>query len=163
MPSVRADRLDCGRGAFEFVVEFGSALVAAAGRVKRWIAMQSENQGELLRLLSDDADLLQLELVERSFHPDTASGLDAMGPLLGERGYARVVVLSLAATRFVSSSGLAALLTWHKRFRQAGGRLILHSITVPVMETLRVMRMERVLTVASDLASALEAVRGEAA
>lgn len=162
MPSVRDDRLDCGRGAFEFVLDFGSALVAAAGRVKGWIAMQSEGKCELLRLLSDDAGLLQLELVERSFHPDTASGLDAIGPLLGERGYARVVVLSLAATRFVSSSGLATLLTWHKRFRQAGGRLVLHSITVAVMETLRVMRMERVLTVAPDLASALEAARGGA-
>jgi anti-anti-sigma factor len=125
-------------------------------------AMESENNGVNLSVLSDDGDLMQLRLDEQALRPDVVSDCDPMAPILRERGYARAALLSLADTDYVSSSGLALLLIWHKRFRKAGGKLVLHSITPPVMETLRILRMELVLNLAQDLTSALEAVRGDA-
>ena len=124
--------------------------------------MQSENDGVTLKVLADGNGLLQLQLDEESLRPDIAVGHDPMAVLLGERGYGQPALLSLAETRFISSSGLGLLLIWHKRFRQAGGKLVLHSITTPVMETLRILRLEMVLNVAADTAAATEAARGDA-
>ena len=124
--------------------------------------MQAENNRVTLKVLSDDDNLLQLELAEQTLRADVVWDRDPMTPLLGERGYTRAALLSLADTAYVSSSGLALLLVWHKRFREAGGKLVYHSIRSQVMETLLILRMERVLNLAQDLRSALEVVQGDA-
>jgi anti-anti-sigma factor len=124
--------------------------------------MQEANGGVNVKVVSDDDDVLQLQLTEQALRPDADAEHDPMTPLLGERGYARAAALSLANTVYVSSAGLALLLRWHKRFREAGGKLILHSITASVMETLRILQMELVLNLAQDAGSALVAARGEA-
>jgi anti-anti-sigma factor len=123
--------------------------------------MQSAGNGVKVLVLSGEGDVLQLQLAGQALRPDEASDHDAIAPPLGERGYAQAVLLSLSGTEYVSSSGLALLLIWHKRFRETGGKLVLHSVTAPVMETMRILRMDTVLNLAGDLPGALEAVRGD--
>ena len=124
--------------------------------------MQPASGGVNVKKVSDNDDLLQLQLTEQALRPDADSEHDPMTPLLGERGYNRAAVLSLANTVYVSSAGLALLLVWHKCFREAGGKLVFHSITASVMEMLRILHMELVLNLAQDVNSALAAARGEA-
>lgn len=81
---------------------------------------------------------------------------------LGIEARKETPVLGYRSTEYVNSCGLALVLVWHKRFRDAGGELGFHSIPSPVMETLRILRMELVLRVSRDVTSALEIVRGEA-
>jgi anti-anti-sigma regulatory factor len=114
-----------------------------------------------LKVLSDDGDLLRLEMVGRVVDVDVAWEEDPLADLLDDRGYARRVLLSLEDSDHVDSSGLARLLVWHKRFQEAGGKLILHSIPIPVMETLNILRMELVLQLAPDESSAIELARGD--
>ncbi len=44
----------------------------------------------------------------------------------------------------------------HKRLREAGGKVVVHSVTPHVMELLEVLRFERVLYIAEDETAGLE-------
>jgi anti-anti-sigma factor len=116
-----------------------------------------------LKVTSSDQDLLGVQIAGRMLEADLEPESDPIRPLLDERGYARKVLLDLADCDFVSSSGLALLLVWHKRFSEAGGVLIIHSIPNQVMEVFKILRMELVLNLAEDKTAALQWVRGEVA
>jgi len=60
------------------------------------------------------------------------------------------VLLSLEATPFVDSSGLAWLVATHRRLREAGGKLVLHSIPPGVVDLLKIMSLDQVLNLADD-------------
>ncbi len=113
-----------------------------------------------IKVLSDDGDVLRLRTVGRIVQSDAAPDPDPMSDLLGSGGYARNVLLSLEETQFIDSSGLSWLVICHKRFSEAGGRMVLHSIATTVLELLHVMRLELVLHLAEDEAAALKFVRG---
>ncbi len=116
-----------------------------------------------LEVLSDDGDVLRLQFVGRVVDVDLAWEHDPMGDVLDDRGYTRRVLLSLNESDHIDSSGLAKLLVWHKRFEEAGGKLVLHSIPIQVMETLNILRMELVLQLAPDESAALGLARGDPA
>jgi anti-sigma B factor antagonist len=62
-----------------------------------------------------------------------------------EQGRARIVV-DLATTSFIDSSGLGALVSGLKQARQAGGDLRIAGPTVQVKTVLRLTNLDRVLT-----------------
>ncbi|MHC4401593.1 MAG: STAS domain-containing protein [Planctomycetota bacterium] len=113
-----------------------------------------------LKVLSDDADLLRLQVAGRIVQGEAIPEPDTLIEVLGNEGYSRNVLLSLADTQFVDSSGMSWLVVRHKRFCQAGGNLVLHSIPPSVMEILNVLRLELVLRVAESESAALEMIRG---
>ncbi len=115
-----------------------------------------------VKLLSDDGQILRLEVVGRVVQSDSTPGLEPISKLLGEEGYRRRVILSLAETEYVDSSGLSWLLVCHKRFCQAGGRLVIHSVPPAVSETLCMMRLDHVLYLADDEAAAEKLAKGDA-
>jgi len=114
-----------------------------------------------VKLVSDDGQLLRLAVEGRVVQSDSTPGLEPIGKLLGQQGYARRVVLSLADTEYIDSSGLSWLLVCHKRFCQAGGRLVIHSVPPGVMETIRMMRLDRVLYLADDEQAAAKLAQGD--
>jgi anti-anti-sigma factor len=87
--------------------------------------------------------------------------LESLVELLGPRGYARRVLMSLAQTRFIDSAGLSWMVVCHKRFCQGGGKLVLHSITPEIFELLKMMRLDLALYLADDEAAARELVQGD--
>lgn len=91
-------------------------------------------------------------------NPGPSATLDA---LLGADCYARPVLLDLNYVDFIDSSGIGWLLGAHRRFRGAGGALVLHSIPPVVLHTLKVLRMESVFRLAKDESEARSIVRGE--
>jgi anti-anti-sigma factor len=113
-----------------------------------------------LNVLSDAEGLLELETKGLAVDGDPMAGGDPLAALLGERGWARRATLSLAGSDYINSSGLAMLLTWHKQFRDAGGRLVLHSVPEHVMESIRLLRMERVFHLADDATTARRLASG---
>jgi anti-anti-sigma factor len=64
--------------------------------------------------------------------------------------YAQNVLLSLANLVSLDSRHIGRLVTAHKRFSQAGGKLVIHSIRPQAMETVRFLRLDRVLHIAED-------------
>ena len=121
--------------------------------------------GECMKIerISDDADVVRLRAVERIIRGDPAPDLAQLNELLSENGYARPVLLSLADTEFIDSSGLSWLLECHQKICDAGGRLVIHSVPPGVTDTLKMMRLDLVLNVADDPTTALNLARGESA
>jgi anti-anti-sigma factor len=64
--------------------------------------------------------------------------------------YTRRVMLDLAGTEYIDSTGVSWLLTCHKRCREAGGRLVLVSLNPLVKQVLQVLKLDRVLHVADN-------------
>jgi anti-anti-sigma factor len=114
-----------------------------------------------LRRVSDDEQALRLQLVGRVVQDDLDPERDPLDALLGDRPRDRPVLVNLAKAEYIDSSGLAWVLVWHKRLREVGGKLVLHSIPVHVMETLQILRMDLVLYLARDESAALMLARGE--
>ncbi len=68
---------------------------------------------------------------------------------LANQGNTRVVV-SASQLQHVDSSGLGTLIALHKTLQTAGGRLVLCDVSAKVMPILKLTRLDRVLTIASD-------------
>lgn len=116
-----------------------------------------------VRLLSDDGDVLRLAAAASPTPTDFVPDLRLFDELLGPDGYTRKVLLSLAEITIIDTFGMSWLLIVHKRFCQAGGRLVLHSIRPAVMQFLQVVRFELVLYLAEDEAAAVKLLRSEGA
>jgi hypothetical protein len=112
-------------------------------------------------LVADEGDVLRLEVVGGSVPGDLLPDVRPFEGLLGPDGYARKVALSLAEIALIDTFRMSWLLIIHKRFCEAGGKLVVHSIRPPVMEFLGVVRFECVLYLAEDEAAALELLRRE--
>lgn len=114
-----------------------------------------------LRVLSDEEDVLHIEVVGRNVQSESPPKLESLVELLGPRRYGRRVLMSLAQTRFIDSAGLSWMVVCHKRFCQGGGKLVLHSITPEIFELLKMMRLDLALYLADDEAAARELVQGD--
>jgi anti-sigma B factor antagonist len=64
--------------------------------------------------------------------------------------YSRPVALDLSGTDYIDSTGVSWLLTAHKRCREGGGKLVLHSINPLVKQVLGVLKLDRVLQLAEN-------------
>jgi len=73
--------------------------------------------------------------------------------------YSRNVSLSLADAAFLDTRWISRLLTAHQRFREEGGRLVVHSIRPRAMGLLKFLRLDRVLHIAEDEAAARQLLR----
>lgn len=107
-----------------------------------------------LVLVSNEGSCTKLRLSGRVTQEALAAGADPFIDLLGADAYARKTLVDLHESDFIDSSGVGWLMNCHKKFRQAGGALVLHSIPPLVYRTLQVLRMEMVLKLAKDEADA---------
>ena len=114
-----------------------------------------------LKRLSNDSDVVRLQVVDRLIHGDPAPDLSEITELLDDRGHAGKVLLSLEDSEFIDSSGLSWLLECHQRFSESGGTLVIHSVPPAVLDTFMMMRLDLVFQIAEDESAALKIVRGE--
>jgi anti-anti-sigma factor len=87
---------------------------------------------------------------------DFATGANPLEAVVGEEGFGCTILLDLAKAPYIDSSGIGWLIQSHRRARQAGGRLVVHSIPPMVNHCFRVLRMNDVLDIAADEAAALQ-------
>ena len=114
-----------------------------------------------LRVLSDEGKVLHLQVLSRNVQSDSPPRFESLEELLGPAGYARLVLLSLAETRFIDSGGLSWLVLCHKRFCQGDGKMVLHSVSPPLLELLHMMRLDLALYVAENEAAARRMAEAE--
>jgi len=82
--------------------------------------------------------------------------------LAGDTVYQNKIILDFNRADYMDSSGVSWLLVLHKRCRQAGGSLVLHSIPPIIRQVLDVLRLGLVLTIVDDEKQAREFVSGGA-
>jgi anti-anti-sigma factor len=81
-------------------------------------------------------------------------GADPLEALLGADGFGRTVPMDLGRTTFLDTAAVGWLIGLHKKFQQAGGRLILHSVPPLVDQMFRLLKLPAILHVAGDEAAA---------
>ena len=74
---------------------------------------------------------------------------------MGDEIYRQRVLFDMSKAEFVDSGGVGWILKCHKRCRERGGRLILHSITPLVHNVMLVLRMNEVFDLAENAQEAL--------
>jgi anti-anti-sigma factor len=112
-------------------------------------------------LLSDDRGVVRLQAEGQISQADFQGEGDPIENELGPDGFSRPVLLDLGRTDYIDSSGISWLIVNHKRFRQAGGRLVLHSLPPRVSQVLHFCRMESVFHLAADEAAARAVALGQ--
>lgn len=112
-----------------------------------------------LSVVCDEGDVLRLQASGRITQERLSSDSDRMGELLGTGGYRRKVVLGLADVDFIDSSGIGWLLRCQKRFREADGKLVIHSVVPMVSEILKMLRLHLVFQMADNESAALALAR----
>jgi anti-anti-sigma factor len=103
----------------------------------------------LLPLENDDLIRLQCEGPVTHCEPE-----DPLQKLLGPHCYSHKVLLDLAGSQFLDTSGVSWLLFSHKRFLQAGGKLVVYAVPPAVTDVLRFMGLTAVLHLAPDQSAA---------
>jgi anti-sigma B factor antagonist len=97
-----------------------------------------------LSIAQDDGQNVHVAVEGRVTQRELPPLNEPLQELLGPDAYARQVRLDLSNTDYLDSSGVGWLLTCHKRMRQAGGRLTLHSPHPIVANVLHVLKLEKV-------------------
>ena len=106
-----------------------------------------------LKVISNDGEVLKLQATGKIMHAQQADEPDQLRLLTGANGYARKVLLNLEDVSFIDSSGIGWLLSSHKRFQKAGGMLVLHTVPEAIVLTLKVLRLDTVLSIADTEAA----------
>jgi anti-anti-sigma factor len=88
------------------------------------------------------------------------AGADSLEALLGADGFGHTVLLDLGRTTFLDTAAVGWLIGLHKKFQQAGGRLILHSVPPLIDQMFRLLKLPAVLHVAGDEAAARALAEG---
>src|SRR5690606_38742591 len=83
--------------------------------------------------------------------------------VLGPNAYSHQILLDLKNSDHIDSSGVNWLLTLHRRARENGGRLVIHSVPPLVDNVLKVLRMNLVFEIAPSRAEAFSKIAGDAA
>jgi anti-sigma B factor antagonist len=111
-----------------------------------------------LAIAEDCGDFVEVQVKGSVTQKEVNPSLDPLGDLLGPGGYGKCVVLDLSDAQYLDSSGVGWLLGCHKRFRQGGGKLVVHSLQPIVANVLRVLKLDTVLLLAPDGRAAREAL-----
>jgi anti-anti-sigma factor len=112
------------------------------------------SEDDMATCLACDGEISQASFPSSDFNP--------LEDLLGAACYQRQVVLDLGQASFIDSSGVGWLLTSHKKFLAAGGKIILHSVPPLVDQVLRMLQLHHLLSIKADRAAALAAAKGKA-
>jgi anti-anti-sigma factor len=114
-----------------------------------------------LTVITTDKDVTRLRNEGDITQTDFRAGVDLMETAVGPGCYSRKVLLNMEKTPYIDSAGVGWLVTCHKHFKEAGGRLVIHNIPPMVYQILKLLRMPDLLHIAADETAALALALGE--
>ncbi|MCS7239366.1 MAG: STAS domain-containing protein [Thermoguttaceae bacterium] len=109
-----------------------------------------------IEILGYSGPVLRMAFVGRIVRDNSMPLTEAFESALGPAGYRQPVVVSFERTFFIDSSGLSFLIQCHKRFTQAGGKLVMHSLTPSVLTLFETMGLHQVFLLAENEPLALQ-------
>jgi anti-sigma B factor antagonist len=124
--------------------------VAPGHRASRFHFFQRTRWAMKLSLRSEDGGICRIQNegeISLSTMPRDPHLIEGV---VGPDCYKRKIVFDLQHTPYIDSSGVSWLVSFHKRCREAGGILVLHSIPPSIMSILRLLHMDRYLNLVED-------------
>ncbi|WP_010588111.1 STAS domain-containing protein [Schlesneria paludicola] len=113
----------------------------------------SEDQGEVAKVVVNGC----------LGQPDIAPPLDPFRQVLGPEAYKRIVLLDMKDSNYLDSMCIGWLLSAHKRFRENGGKLVIHSLQPLATNVISLLHLNGVFLLAADGAKAMQLAKGEVA
>ena len=95
-------------------------------------------------------DIVVLELHGRLSRDGWMDNRDPIAVACGDDVFSRKVMLSLANSNYLDSTGVDWLLVSDQKFKDAGGKLVFHSASRTTCDFLKMMRMHLVLDLVPD-------------
>ncbi len=114
-----------------------------------------------LTIHSDNGDVLHLRVAGRIAMATIGDQADVIPNVLDQRGYGRSVLLDLSEAEYIDSGGVSWLVITNKRFNEADGKLVIHSIPAVVLDIFKMMRLDRVFNLTDAEPAALALLQGE--
>lgn len=114
-----------------------------------------------LSIQSENGDSVLLDLEGRVSQRDIQLA-DPFEQTLGDDGFARKVAVDMSEVQALDSSGVNWLLVSQKKMREAGGQLVLHSLSPISMNVLKVLNLHTVFQIAENRDGALQLLGGNA-
>jgi len=111
-----------------------------------------------LKLISEEGGVARVSATGKIQQRKLSRDSDLLAQTVGEGTYRKKVILGFEDVDFIDSSGIGYLLVCHKRFREEGGRLVLHSLPPLVLSVIKISQVDRVLEIAENEAAALKIV-----
>jgi len=108
-----------------------------------------------LSVVASDPGLTRIACADDITVFDFTSG-NPLKTLLEPEAFGGTVLLDLASSAYIDSSGVGWLMQCHSCCQKAGGRLIVHSIAPMVNHCFRVLGMYDVLQIAANEEAALK-------
>lgn len=108
-----------------------------------------------MKVLAEGPDLVKVCVAGRIDQSHFQPEVEPLEQILGPEVYQRQVLLDLNGVELLDSCGVGWLLKCHRRFRDRGGSLVLHSLAPMVANVLRILRMDHVLQTAGTEAEAV--------
>jgi anti-anti-sigma regulatory factor len=112
-----------------------------------------------LTLLSAAGGITRMECTGEITQTALWNDADPFEEALGQKGFADKVLVSLLKADCIDSAGVGLFIVCDKKFREAGGMLVLHSIPPLVKHLFQFLKMDTVLHLAKDEAAALAMVQ----
>lgn len=107
-----------------------------------------------LILRNSEGDVVQVACEgNMTLLPPTGQG-DSLRDVAGNDCFKQKVLLDMARTDYIDSSGVSWILVVHSRFIECGGRLVLYSLSTRVRGTFDLLRLSTVLHLAADESAA---------
>jgi anti-anti-sigma factor len=102
-----------------------------------------------LRVLDESGGVVQLE-ASGDIRQEDVWQRDPLEAMRGAEIFKKRVILGLMETTSIDSSGIGWLLLSERRFREQGGRLILHSLPLMVSQVIEFLHVHSKLEIAAD-------------
>jgi len=112
------------------------------------------NQPMEVKLQRGEGDLVRIEVSGKISRDGWTAHYDPLIEVYGPNIYPQKVLMNLSNSIYVDSTGVEWLLSCHRRFKEAGGIMVLHSAGAATLQLLKMMRMDRVFHLVPDEAAA---------
>ena len=115
------------------------------------------------KIKEDREEAVQVSIEGCLNQQDISPPIDPFRALLGQNAYQRTVLLDMRDSNYLDSLCIGWLLSSHKRFREHGGKLVIHSLQPVASNVISLLRLNTVFQMADDSEKALQLARGEVA
>ena len=116
-----------------------------------------------LSIQSQESGIAQVQIEGRISQRDFVSEQEPLQLTLGQDAFEHSVLLDMSEVEAIDSSGVNWLLNCQKRMGEAGGNLVLHSLSPIARNVIRVLNLQTVFALANDVSQAQTFLDGDSA
>ncbi len=109
----------------------------------------------------DQGQVVQVAIAGALVQADISPPLDPFRAILGPNAYQKTVLLDMQDSNYLDSMCIGWLLGSHKRFREQGGKLVIHSLQPVASNVIALLKLNSIFQIAADTTSALQLAQGQ--